>query len=97
MIRRPPRSTLFPYTTLFRSVRADRREGRPCGDVPGLDEVVQQNAGESREGIRRHAASSRGEADRGPAKGRLHLHQAVSAALVGAYGIGALAIRLASV
>src|SRR3712207_7004373 len=25
MIRRPPRSTLFPYTTLFRSTRADRR------------------------------------------------------------------------
>src|SRR5690349_24256227 len=24
MIRRPPRSTLFPYTTLFRSVRAER-------------------------------------------------------------------------
>src|SRR3712207_7635087 len=24
MIRRPPRSTLFPYTTLFRSERADR-------------------------------------------------------------------------
>src|SRR2546429_1944803 len=23
MIRRPPRSTLFPYTTLFRSVRPD--------------------------------------------------------------------------
>src|SRR5688572_31747381 len=23
MIRRPPRSTLFPYTTLFRSVRAE--------------------------------------------------------------------------
>src|SRR5258707_11985264 len=31
MIRRPPRSTLFPYTTLFRSVRirgADRDRGR---------------------------------------------------------------------
>src|SRR3712207_7420551 len=27
MIRRPPRSTLFPYTTLFRS--HDRREGPP--------------------------------------------------------------------
>src|SRR2546430_12381783 len=27
MIRRPPRSTLFPYTTLFRSVRS-RRQGR---------------------------------------------------------------------
>src|SRR2546422_3396016 len=25
MIRRPPRSTLFPYTTLFRSVRPLRR------------------------------------------------------------------------
>src|SRR6266498_5115394 len=30
MIRRPPRSTLFPYTTLFRSRRA-----RPCGRSPG--------------------------------------------------------------
>src|SRR5258707_5039780 len=34
MIRRPPRSTLFPYTTLFRSpararrARSGRREGR---------------------------------------------------------------------
>src|SRR3712207_7417721 len=29
MIRRPPRSTLFPYTTLFRS-RRDRTGGGPC-------------------------------------------------------------------
>src|SRR3712207_8699972 len=29
MIRRPPRSTLFPYTTLFRS----RRQGLPAPDV----------------------------------------------------------------
>src|SRR5688572_31753127 len=28
MIRRPPRSTLFPYTTLFRSYRDDDRHGR---------------------------------------------------------------------
>src|SRR5438105_9263565 len=28
MIRRPPRSTLFPYTTLFRSCPADRRRPR---------------------------------------------------------------------
>src|SRR3712207_7601263 len=27
MIRRPPRSTLFPYTTLFRSTRALAAEG----------------------------------------------------------------------
>src|SRR5688572_32078880 len=26
MIRRPPRSTLFPYTTLFRSLAGDRRD-----------------------------------------------------------------------
>src|SRR2546422_8716565 len=29
MIRRPPRSTLFPYTTLFRSVVADRDDRPP--------------------------------------------------------------------
>src|SRR5260370_10957106 len=29
MIRRPPRSTLFPYTTLFRSQSAERRQGPP--------------------------------------------------------------------
>src|SRR2546430_5158030 len=28
MIRRPPRSTLFPYTTLFRSHGFDRRRGQ---------------------------------------------------------------------
>src|SRR2546426_9112465 len=31
MIRRPPRSTLFPYTTLFRS----RLRAGPGGPVPG--------------------------------------------------------------
>src|SRR2546427_3842941 len=38
MIRRPPRSTLFPYTTLFRSVDADDGERRvaqrhTCGGI----------------------------------------------------------------
>src|SRR2546427_4797203 len=28
MIRRPPRSTLFPYTTLFRSLEVEHREHR---------------------------------------------------------------------
>src|SRR5260221_9163299 len=31
MIRRPPRSTLFPYTTLFRSDHRDRRRGLVVG------------------------------------------------------------------
>src|SRR5256885_2500613 len=32
MIRRPPRSTLFPYTTLFRSIREDRRHLNTTSD-----------------------------------------------------------------
>src|SRR3989475_13176504 len=41
MIRRPPRSTLFPYTTLFRSRpwpgdHGDRRRDRPAGRVRDL-------------------------------------------------------------
>src|SRR2546422_4720931 len=38
MIRRPPRSTLFPYTTLFRSRRRILHEEdgfRPTGEVAG--------------------------------------------------------------
>src|SRR2546430_14569701 len=34
MIRRPPRSTLFPYTTLFRSVLASPAGG-PVSGLPG--------------------------------------------------------------
>src|SRR2546430_3796044 len=33
MIRRPPRSTLFPYTTLFRSRPADVAVGRDVADA----------------------------------------------------------------
>src|SRR2546430_3528059 len=32
MIRRPPRSTLFPYTTLFRSHIDPRRDDHPLAD-----------------------------------------------------------------
>src|SRR2546427_1323514 len=35
MIRRPPRSTLFPYTTLFRSAWRRRCEGLGRGDGGG--------------------------------------------------------------
>src|SRR5688572_32573954 len=57
MIRRPPRSTLFPYTTLFRShggddhrdvvrvrIRADLAQDLPAVDV-GEDEVEQDGPG----------------------------------------------------
>src|SRR2546427_9595453 len=35
MIRRPPRSTLFPYTTLFRSSRS--HQSSPRGPAPARD------------------------------------------------------------
>src|SRR3712207_8712156 len=38
MMRRPRRSTLFPYTTLFRSVR---RQPRPAALVPAADQQPQ--------------------------------------------------------
>src|SRR5256885_9809935 len=39
MIRRPPRSTLFPYTTLFRSAEAvDARDRGDDHHVPALEE-----------------------------------------------------------
>src|SRR5437764_4685164 len=40
MIRRPPRSTLFPYTTLFRSGGGDRRPPRcPVGHGASVAEA----------------------------------------------------------
>src|SRR5256885_10805627 len=50
MIRRPPRSTLFPYTTLFRSVaggphaRSLQSDARPCGPA----QAVQPRRGRER-------------------------------------------------
>src|SRR5260370_16741780 len=35
MIRRPPRSTLFPYTTLFRSLGGEQEHAAACGAAAG--------------------------------------------------------------
>src|SRR3712207_7953314 len=62
MIRRPPRSTLFPYTTLFRS----RRDAR--ADVPEAERVGSDGRGaQPRRGdfARRHRA---GRPDRAAAR-----------------------------
>src|SRR3712207_8743503 len=40
MIRRPPRSTLFPYTTLFRSRPAEPRPGRQVHQRAGRNTPV---------------------------------------------------------
>src|SRR5438132_7576829 len=48
MIRRPPRSTLFPYTTLFRSNEFTRFYAKPMrghGNVTGADNVVSWQTG----------------------------------------------------
>src|SRR5260370_7072821 len=44
MIRRPPRSTLFPYTTLFRSAQADLVAGHDvlARDLDGLQAQIHQ-------------------------------------------------------
>src|SRR3989454_3314280 len=69
MIRRPPRSTLFPYTTLFRSSLrpgdAARRRGRPVCLAPPRRR--DQGVGRPREGIRAHLrrdAADEGRLDR---------------------------------
>src|SRR2546430_4259576 len=57
MIRRPPRSTLFPYTTLFRSDLGARLGDVPqaltgalVGDEPGLEGIdARALAGEQRD------------------------------------------------
>src|SRR3712207_9379408 len=40
MIRRPPRSTLFPYTTLFRSAACVLRTNRLAEVIPFKEDVV---------------------------------------------------------
>src|SRR3712207_7302636 len=44
MIRRPPRSTLFPYTTLFRSVHADPEQLEPAVAVERRGDLLEPAA-----------------------------------------------------
>src|SRR5256884_4776465 len=54
MIRRPPRSTLFPYTTLFRSLRGGTFEFRPgFSEAAELEQEVATNAGQKGIGLER--------------------------------------------
>src|SRR2546425_9651490 len=59
MIRRPPRSTLFPYTTLFRSPPSAGREGRGSPRGP-LRSRGLARAGRRR-GLRADSARARSE------------------------------------
>src|SRR3712207_9595172 len=62
MIRRPPRSTLFPYTTLFRS-GLDARRGRadaPATARPSDDDGPPVRRGASRRPLHRGQRGPRG-------------------------------------
>src|SRR5256884_6709363 len=47
MIRRPPRSTLFPYTTLFRSRDAEERREKERAGEPHLARLRRSSASSS--------------------------------------------------
>src|SRR6266481_6928977 len=91
MIRRPPRSTLFPYTTLFRSrLRRGLRSPRPArGADPQGDRHVRpplrRRGGRAHGVLRLARRAARADPPRpqpgqlregGPARGPLHRHRA---------------------
>src|SRR2546430_6272405 len=54
MIRRPPRSTLFPYTTLFRSIPQSAESFFPCQGAAGARDhaaPAQRRAGGTGQGL----------------------------------------------
>src|SRR2546429_4300073 len=77
MIRRPPRSTLFPYTTLFRSSRSAttlRTEASRMEDVIGVSfpmRVPLRAEGDSDDVL--HSRSFRSEEHTSELQSRLHL------------------------
>src|SRR2546422_5780271 len=73
MIRRPPRSTLFPYTTLFRS---QKQEILDASEVAKLDPVFEPVRGKIAGAIRDLGDSSgdaRSEEHTSELQSRLHL------------------------
>src|SRR3712207_6999756 len=65
MIRRPPRSTLFPYTTLFRSAGDDEKD-----TIPGRARNRQRNSHEQSSNAEHRAEHAQGENPL-PAEGEL--------------------------
>src|SRR2546426_1750141 len=68
MIRRPPRSTLFPYTTLFRSqpLRQSRSSQRVAGDERQARtyEKAERDLAQRRRNVRLDGAVTPGREDR---------------------------------
>src|SRR2546422_3927058 len=77
MIRRPPRSTLFPYTTLFRSREGSgetgaRRDAPRVGPVQQLSRWGRDRSG-GRHRLRRLQRRKRSEEHTSELQSRLHL------------------------
>src|SRR2546429_7001761 len=74
MIRRPPRSTLFPYTTLFRSVQVDQPGAREAGDAHAVAAGTAVGAtGHYQEDLAGGDAVHRSEEHTSELQSRLHL------------------------
>src|SRR2546429_6974985 len=72
MIRRPPRSTLFPYTTLFRSLKETEHVSRAEGYLHGV--VIPPRRVERRSSHRQSTHSGvRSEEHTSELQSRLHL------------------------
>src|SRR2546429_4862177 len=69
MIRRPPRSTLFPYTTLFRSLQGSRPLTKNMQESPTPLSVLGPQADAERQKIRQE----RSEEHTSELQSRLHL------------------------
>src|SRR2546422_2082595 len=70
MIRRPPRSTLFPYTTLFRSPHGD---AAAAGRRSGRGAVARAARAEDPERLPRRGTARRSEEHTSELQSRLHL------------------------
>src|SRR2546422_8077541 len=75
MIRRPPRSTLFPYTTLFRSIpdQQEVNEHEESGYAGQQRHVKSKEAGERRARHVFATAQERSEEHTSELQSRLHL------------------------
>src|SRR3712207_7494143 len=74
MIRRPPRSTLFPYTTLFRSGGAGGGARRVGGGAGGVDEGGSPRRGRARCAGGRAGAGDGERGARSAGRGRSEEH-----------------------
>src|SRR2546422_7911172 len=74
MIRRPPRSTLFPYTTLFRSPLRDERDSDACAHAL-LDRLSRAHLADDtkRRQLGVHLLERRSEEHTSELQSRLHL------------------------